>query len=259
MGSSQSPVRQERAEVPFVRRSIIVDEHDLSPQERSRQRMLSEMILLGQLREFRTSEFNGEGRILQPILTRCPAPLVTKAMVRRTLFHVRPKSVERCGATLKFALDSSSSCEMRMLSNVTWVDNEPKALKESTPRVYSPQMNRPIEITLPTSAKDVVIELSSLCGDKEWTCVDATGAERQVIRLHEEDLALLESKELFGSNEEQSLCGICMDRAPDTAVLPCRHLCLCSVCADMYCSRVQSQSYRCPMCRERTSSLLQMC
>lgn len=53
-------------------------------------------------------------------------------------------------------------------------------------------------------------------------------------------------------------CVICMSDGRDTAMLPCRHMCLCSFCAETMRSRVQYRSYRCPICRERVSSFLQI-
>uniref|UniRef100_A0A7S4Q368 RING-type domain-containing protein n=1 Tax=Alexandrium monilatum TaxID=311494 RepID=A0A7S4Q368_9DINO len=53
-------------------------------------------------------------------------------------------------------------------------------------------------------------------------------------------------------------CVICMSEMRDTAVLPCRHMCLCGGCAETMRSRVQYRSYRCPICRERVASLLQI-
>eukprot|EP00930_Biecheleria_cincta_P074806 TRINITY_DN62014_c0_g1_i1.p1 TRINITY_DN62014_c0_g1~~TRINITY_DN62014_c0_g1_i1.p1 ORF type:complete len:394 (+),score=60.27 TRINITY_DN62014_c0_g1_i1:186-1367(+) len=53
-------------------------------------------------------------------------------------------------------------------------------------------------------------------------------------------------------------CVICMSDGRDTAMLPCRHMCLCSDCAETMRSRVQYRSYRCPICRERVSSFLQI-
>lgn len=55
--------------------------------------------------------------------------------------------------------------------------------------------------------------------------------------------------EIFGmENKEQSECVVCMTDRKDTAVLPCRHLCLCTKCA--YTMRSQRQA-RCPICRTR--------
>ncbi|CAE7658580.1 LOG2 [Symbiodinium sp. CCMP2592] len=53
-------------------------------------------------------------------------------------------------------------------------------------------------------------------------------------------------------------CAICMSERRDTAVLPCRHMCLCSGCAETMRTQIQYHSYRCPICRERVSSLLQV-
>lgn len=50
----------------------------------------------------------------------------------------------------------------------------------------------------------------------------------------------------------QSTCVICMLEPRDTALLPCRHLCLCSGCADV----VRLRSQACPICRQSIDSLL---
>eukprot|EP00923_Selenidium_pygospionis_P060090 GHVN01105782.1.p1 GENE.GHVN01105782.1~~GHVN01105782.1.p1 ORF type:complete len:323 (-),score=32.03 GHVN01105782.1:105-1073(-) len=49
-------------------------------------------------------------------------------------------------------------------------------------------------------------------------------------------------------------CVICLTEERDTAVLPCRHMCLCSSCAKI----VRMQSSKCPICRQRVVSLLQI-
>lgn len=73
---------------------------------------------------------------------------------------------------------------------------------------------------------------------------------------------LLETREVFGAELGPALlgqdCVICMSEMRDTAVLPCRHMCLCGGCAETMRSAVQYRSYRCPICRERVSSLLQI-
>ena len=46
-------------------------------------------------------------------------------------------------------------------------------------------------------------------------------------------------------------CVICMSDVADTAVLPCRHMCLCNKCADA----LRYQSSRCPICRTPIQSL----
>lgn len=49
-------------------------------------------------------------------------------------------------------------------------------------------------------------------------------------------------------------CIICFAEPRDTAVLPCRHMCFCSHCAGV--ARLQCE--RCPVCRQKVSSLLQL-
>jgi hypothetical protein len=48
------------------------------------------------------------------------------------------------------------------------------------------------------------------------------------------------------SEEERSVCVICLTNLKDTLILPCRHLCLCHECANM----TRAQAYgKCPICR----------
>ncbi|XP_071796709.1 E3 ubiquitin-protein ligase MGRN1-like [Asterias amurensis] len=49
-------------------------------------------------------------------------------------------------------------------------------------------------------------------------------------------------------------CVICMSDARDTLILPCRHLCLCSTCADS----LRYQASCCPICRAPFRALLQI-
>lgn len=49
-------------------------------------------------------------------------------------------------------------------------------------------------------------------------------------------------------------CVICMTEARDTTVLPCRHMCMCSICA----RQLRVQSNKCPICRTEIEQLLQI-
>lgn len=49
-------------------------------------------------------------------------------------------------------------------------------------------------------------------------------------------------------------CVICLAEERNTAVLPCRHMCLCSACANI----MRLQSNKCPICRQNASTLLQI-
>ncbi|SBT70549.1 RING zinc finger protein, putative [Plasmodium malariae] len=76
-----------------------------------------------------------------------------------------------------------------------------------------------------------------------------------------------EVQEIFGiekSSEAQSNpvsgflsgreCVICLTEERDTAILPCRHMCLCNVCANV----VRMQNTKCPICRQDVRGLLQI-
>lgn len=86
-------------------------------------------------------------------------------------------------------------------------------------------------------------------------------AEDQYIKLRNKNFSLLE---IFGkplnrirsnassptsycsdglSNRE---CIVCMSEVKDTIVLPCRHMCLCSECAEA----IRGRSDKCPLCRQ---------
>ncbi|KAH7430156.1 hypothetical protein KP509_09G086300 [Ceratopteris richardii] len=49
-------------------------------------------------------------------------------------------------------------------------------------------------------------------------------------------------------------CVICMSEHRDTAVLPCRHVCMCHDCASTF----ESQMNRCPICRQPVQSLMKI-
>lgn len=59
-------------------------------------------------------------------------------------------------------------------------------------------------------------------------------------------------KDLNTSQDTAAECVICLCEQRDTAVLPCRHLCLCQGCADA----MRTQSRKCPICRQAIESLL---
>ncbi|KNC56417.1 uncharacterized protein AMSG_02388 [Thecamonas trahens ATCC 50062] len=63
--------------------------------------------------------------------------------------------------------------------------------------------------------------------------------------------------DIFGvvndDDDESNECVVCITDPRDTAVLPCRHLCLCAPCA----KQLRQRSNRCPICRVPFQSLLQ--
>lgn len=86
---------------------------------------------------------------------------------------------------------------------------------------------------------------------------------KQILWIDGERYELQEIFGLASSSSEQiddgdddigKECVICMSEPRNTAVLPCRHLCMCSDCAKSF--RVQSN--KCPICRQPVETLMEI-
>ncbi|XP_010255889.2 PREDICTED: probable E3 ubiquitin-protein ligase LUL4 [Nelumbo nucifera] len=58
----------------------------------------------------------------------------------------------------------------------------------------------------------------------------------------------------FDDNDPGKECVICMTEPKDTAILPCRHMCMCSECA----KALRLQSNKCPICRQPIEELIEI-
>ncbi|KAJ0967646.1 hypothetical protein J5N97_024563 [Dioscorea zingiberensis] len=58
----------------------------------------------------------------------------------------------------------------------------------------------------------------------------------------------------FDENDSGKECVICLSEPRDTAVLPCRHMCMCGDCA----KALRVQKNRCPICRHPVERLLEI-
>ncbi|OIW19771.1 hypothetical protein TanjilG_27310 [Lupinus angustifolius] len=58
----------------------------------------------------------------------------------------------------------------------------------------------------------------------------------------------------FDDTDPGKECVICMTEPKDTAVLPCRHMCMCSECA----KALRLQSNKCPICRQAIEELIEI-
>ncbi|KAJ9556905.1 hypothetical protein OSB04_011519 [Centaurea solstitialis] len=58
----------------------------------------------------------------------------------------------------------------------------------------------------------------------------------------------------FNDSDSGKECVICMTEPKDTAVLPCRHMCMCSECA----KALRVQSNKCPICRQPIEELMEI-
>ena len=54
--------------------------------------------------------------------------------------------------------------------------------------------------------------------------------------------------------ELETECSICWDDPRDTLILPCRHLAVCSECAE----KIRYQQAACPICRKPFKALLKL-
>merc|ERR1719158_1402145 len=65
--------------------------------------------------------------------------------------------------------------------------------------------------------------------------------EKELSERNEAYEAIFEDAKRIAEANEEELCCICMENAPNTVLLPCRHLGTCRDCAD--------NCNRCPLCK----------
>lgn len=110
----------------------------------------------------------------------------------------------------------------------------------------------------------------------EWTKVRLTSRRCEEGRLGSveflaqevrlpgaEEASRYDLHEVYGADAQDAAvlgqdCVVCLADKTDTEVQPCRHMCLCKGCAELLSGRVQHRSLRCPICRERVTSFLQI-
>lgn len=61
---------------------------------------------------------------------------------------------------------------------------------------------------------------------------------------------------LLQDERDKQLCVICQDNVKDTLIFPCKHLCVCNDCVEQITNSVLLDSRRCPLCRTKISSYL---
>lgn len=77
------------------------------------------------------------------------------------------------------------------------------------------------------------------------------------VRYELQEIYGIESAVGGGEYDENDLgkeCVICMSEPRDTAVMPCRHMCMCNGCAAV----LKSQMNRCPICRQPVQTFLKI-
>lgn len=128
------------------------------------------------------------------------------------------------------------------------------------------------ELILPSLAKDVQLDESTV------TIAPNAQITQAVLEKNDEshfqvkvikqilwvDAVRYELREIYGisssndvtinDNDSGKECVICMTDPKDTAILPCRHMCMCSECA----KALRLQSDKCPICRQPIEELIEI-
>ncbi len=81
--------------------------------------------------------------------------------------------------------------------------------------------------------------------------------QRQLLQIQNSVFSLeefygTESKKENEEEEGSKECVVCYTELANTIVLPCRHLCLCSKCAQI----VRMQTSKCPICRTAVKTFI---
>jgi len=88
-----------------------------------------------------------------------------------------------------------------------------------------------------------------------FNCYFVKETDEQDTEIEEEEgSVVLDDCEPEDDEEGGGECVICMSEPRDTLILPCRHLCLCQLCADS----LRYQANNCPICRSPFRALLQI-
>ncbi|XP_065556583.1 E3 ubiquitin-protein ligase MGRN1-like isoform X4 [Artemia franciscana] len=77
---------------------------------------------------------------------------------------------------------------------------------------------------------------------------------QEIYGIENKNIATAGPASMEDVEDNSSECVICMSEERDTLILPCRHLCLCSTCADS----LRYQASNCPICRSPFRALLQL-
>ena len=123
--------------------------------------------------------------------------------------------------------------------------------------LFQDQTVYPVVLELETMERPVQVHTSLVCFTQDAGVWKAKLLQQ---RLYAHDRYFM-MYELFGvqrqpqAEDESSECVVCMTDRKNTAVLPCRHMCLCGACANIVRSQPTS---KCPICRCPVDCLLQL-
>merc|ERR1711916_131793 len=135
----------------------------------------------------------------------------------------------------------------------------PSAFEENELTKTSAMVAYPIVVVVETSP--LAVEAGEAHQVMTTYCTLTRGGGKYGIRVLKQIARIADCyyllHDIFGvvneDEDESNECVVCITDPRDTAVLPCRHLCLCAPCA----KQLRQRSNRCPICRVPFQSLLQ--
>lgn len=141
----------------------------------------------------------------------------------------------------------------------TDVLSNPSSKEDIFPLVISAQIDEKLEQPLPPTSPLAQITQAVLERNNENHF--QVKVFKQILWV---DRVRYELREIYGISNSDELgfdengqgkeCVICMSEPKDTAILPCRHMCMCSGCA----KELRLQSNKCPICRQPIHELIEI-
>ena len=126
------------------------------------------------------------------------------------------------------------------------------AAREQSARLWTDLMDLQSDIGKLQSERDAAsAELRRMQGlDLESLNLEQLDRAESMVKDALDRIATAKKKivdERFKNIHEQRMCIVCQEREKSTLLMPCRHLCLCSVCSG------REELRNCPLCRSEIS------
>lgn len=119
------------------------------------------------------------------------------------------------------------------------------------------ELSQAASVSNSNTSNSIATQNSNLSASKSSNLNVESGAEI-VKEPYSNDISAMDKQRQMEQEIEQEMkgieCVICMCETRDTLILPCRHLCLCKLCA----INLRVQSNNCPICRIPFIALIQL-
>lgn len=112
-------------------------------------------------------------------------------------------------------------------------------------------------VDLAEKSKRRVISQIVTAGDNAYVVENLYGADNETLGGGDGVNEVMVGSTIVpheGEEDEEGLCVICITNPKDTAVMPCRHMCMCKNCSE----ELLKHKPVCPVCRAPISTLLHM-